>query len=107
MDLQLKGRRALVLAGSSGLGRAVALELAREGASVALCSRSLERAEAAAADIRGETGAQVHAFEADVAGASDLERLVAAAAETPGGLDVVGVNAAGPPPGTLAQLGGV
>src|SRR5690625_476859 len=104
MDLQLKGRRALVLAGSSGLGRAVALELAREGASVALCSRSLERAEAAAADIRGETGAQVHAFEADVAVASDLERLVAAAAETLGGIDVLVCNAGGPPPGNFSTL---
>src|SRR5690625_3767946 len=88
MDMQLKGKRALVLASSSGLGKAVALDLAREGAAVAVCSRSLERAEAAAADIRAETGAEVFAFEADVAVAADIERLVAAAVEALGGLDL-------------------
>lgn len=104
MDLQLHGKRALVLAGSSGLGRAIALELAREGASVALCSRSLARADEAVAAIRAETGADVHAFEADVAVASELERLVAAAAETLGGLDILVCNAGGPPPGNFATL---
>lgn len=104
MDMQLKGKRALVLASSSGLGKAVALELAREGAAVAVCSRSLERAEAAAADIRAETGAEVFAFEADVAVAADIERLVAAAVEALGGLDLLVCNAGGPPPGNFATL---
>lgn len=104
MDMQLKGKRALVLASSSGLGKAVALDLAREGAAVAVCSRSLERAEAAAADIRAETGAEVFAFEADVAVAADIERLVAAAVEALGGLDLLVCNAGGPPPGNFATL---
>ena len=52
MDLGLKGKVAAVAASSSGLGKAVALGLAREGASVALCSRSPERVEAALEDIR-------------------------------------------------------
>ena len=99
MDLGLNGRRALVLAASSGLGRASALELAREGARVALCSRDQGRADEAAQAIRDETGAEVHAFEADVADASSLEGLFASATEALGGLDVLVANAGGPPPG--------
>lgn len=104
MNLELSGKRALVLAGSSGLGKAVALELAREGAHVALCSRSQDRADEAARDIRDETGTTVHAFEADVAVAADLERLVASATEALGGLDVLVCNAGGPPPGNFGTL---
>lgn len=99
MDLGLTGKRALVLAASSGLGRASALELAREGARVAICSRDQGRADEAAAAIREETGAEVHAFEADVADAASLEALFASVAEALGGLDVLVANAGGPPPG--------
>ena len=52
MNLGLEGKVAAVAASSSGLGKAVALALAREGASVALCSRSAERVGAALEDIR-------------------------------------------------------
>lgn len=99
MDLGLTDKRALVLAASSGLGRATALELAREGARVALCSRDQSRADEAAEAIRSETGADVHAFEADVADASSLEALFASVTDALGGLDVLVANAGGPPPG--------
>ena len=56
MDLGLKDRVAIVAAGSKGLGYAGALELAREGARVFLCSRDGERAVAAAEKIHKETG---------------------------------------------------
>ena len=99
MDLGLTNKRALVLAASSGLGRATALELAREGAAVALCSRDADRAEEAARAIRDATGATVHAFEADVADAISLQALVRSATDALGGLDVLVNNAGGPPPG--------
>ena len=104
MDLGLSGKRALVLAASSGLGRASALELAREGARVALCRRDPGRADEAAQAIRAETGAEGHAFEADVADAASLEALFAAATDALGGLDVLVANAGGPPPGGFAAL---
>lgn len=104
MNLELTGKRALVLAASSGLGRAVALGLAREGARVALCSRSLPRAEEAAAVIRAETGAEVHAFEADVADAASLAAFIDAGTEALGGLDLLVCNAGGPPPGGFEAL---
>jgi len=102
MDLGLTGKRALVLAASSGLGRATATELAREGAQVALCSRELDRAKAAAADIHRETGAVVHAFECDVADGAALEKLFEDAVAAMGGLDLLVSNAGGPPPGGFA-----
>lgn len=102
MELGLNGKRALVLAASGGLGRACALELAREGARVAICSRDQNRADSAAEAIRAETGAEVLAFEADVADAASLEALFDAATQALGGLDVLISNAGGPPPGGFA-----
>ena len=58
MDLGLSGKVAAVAASSSGLGKAGALALAREGASVALCSRSPERLDAALEDIRARLAAE-------------------------------------------------
>lgn len=101
MDLGLKGRRALVTAASAGLGYAIAEELAAEGAEVALCSRELDRAVAAAERISTKTGAPVHAFAADVADADSLAHLFEAALAKLGGLDVLVNNAGGPPPGTF------
>lgn len=103
MDLDLTDARALVLAGSSGLGRAVAAELAREGARVVLCSRDAERAETAASEIRAETDREVYGVEADVADAASVKALVDGAAERLGGLDVLVTNAGGPPPGNFAD----
>lgn len=104
MDLGLNGKRALVLAASSGLGRACATELAREGARVALCSREEERARAAAREIAEETGGEVHGFACDVAERRELTRLFEGAVGALGGLDVLITNAGGPPPGQLRDL---
>ncbi|HSP09401.1 MAG TPA: SDR family oxidoreductase [Candidatus Dormibacteraeota bacterium] len=96
MDLGLKGRRALVTAASKGLGRACAEALAAEGASVYVSSRDAASIEAA--------GRAIHAAGwsvADVSIAGQPEALVARAAETMGGLDVLVANAGGPPPGTF------
>ncbi|GGR06229.1 SDR family oxidoreductase [Deinococcus ruber] len=104
MDLQLNGKTALVTAGSSGLGFGCALELAREGARVALCSRELDRAQDAAERIQQETGQSVLAFAADVARSEDLEALFAAVGEAFGRLDVLICNAGGPPAGRFEVL---
>ena len=68
MDLELKGKVAIVGGASKGLGRACAEVLAEEGAKVAMCSRSKADLEKAAQEIRDTTGADVLAF------AGDLER---------------------------------
>ena len=66
MDLQLKNKVSLVCAASEGLGKASALELAREGSRVAICSRSKEKLTSAQEEILKETGAEIEVFEADL-----------------------------------------
>lgn len=104
MDLGLKGKRAVVMAASRGLGYASALGLAREGCHLVVCSRDQRRIESAADTIRRETGARVTALVADVSSASEARRLVDAAVSEYGGLEIVVHNAGGPPAGeTLAM----
>ncbi|MEJ2666381.1 MAG: SDR family oxidoreductase [Deinococcales bacterium] len=104
MDLGLRGRRALVLAGTSGLGLGTAQVLAGEGADVVLCGRDGERAAAAAAAVSEASGGRAIGLQADVSRSEDVERLVAQSAERLGGLDVLVTNAGGPRPGTFDQL---
>jgi 3-oxoacyl-[acyl-carrier protein] reductase len=104
MDLGLKGKRAIVMAASRGLGYACAVGLAREGCHLVICSRDEKRIEAAADVIRRDTGARVKALVADVGSQSEAQRLVDAAVAEYGGLEIVVHNAGGPPAGeTLAM----
>jgi 3-oxoacyl-[acyl-carrier protein] reductase len=104
MDFGLKGKRAIVMAASRGLGYASALGLAREGCRLVICSRDKARIDTAADQIRKATGADVTALEADVSSASEAKRLVDAAVSAYGGLEIVVHNAGGPPAGeTLAM----
>ena len=104
MDLGLGGKAALVTAASKGLGRAIALELAREGAHVVISSRDEEALSGAAAEISAETGAEVDYRAADLTRAGDIEALVAHAAGRFGGVDVLVNNTGGPPAGTFEDL---
>ena len=97
MDLGLKDKVAVVAAASQGLGKAVALELAREGAKVAICSRSIERAETAAEDIRQRTEAEVLAVEADVTDEAAVNAFIAAATGKWGTVHICVTNTGGPP----------
>lgn len=95
MDLRIDGRTALVLGASQGLGRGIAHALAREGAHVALASRSREALKQAAAGAEGPAAV----FEADT---DDLERMAALPAEVEaelGPIDILVTNTGGPPPG--------
>ncbi|MSO20785.1 MAG: SDR family oxidoreductase [Acidobacteria bacterium] len=99
MDLGIKGRVALVCGGSSGLGKACATLLAREGAQVAISSRTPEKLAKAAEDIRKETGAEVFTVAADVSKLADVKMLVRKVAEHFGKLEILIPNAGGPPVG--------
>jgi len=101
MDLGIKDRVALVAAASRGIGYAAALELAREGARVFLCSRDEGRASEAAEKIHQETGANVAGIAADVTDAADVERFVNLAVERAGRVDICVTNAGGPPATTF------
>lgn len=104
MELGLKGKRAIVLASSRGLGYACALGLAREGCDLVVCSRSRERIDAAASKIREDTGARVHAVVTDVSTDGALSEVVAACVREYGGVEIAVHNAGGPPAGTVPTL---
>ena len=97
MDTGLAGRRAAVAAASKGLGFAVAQALAGEGARVAICGRSKERVEEAAARI----GQDVIPLVSDVGTPGGARQFVVDAREALGGLDVLVTNAGGPPAGNF------
>ena len=104
MDLDLRGRTAIVLAASRGLGRACARRLAEEGANVVIGARDEAALNRTAAEIRAATGASVLPVRCDIRRAADLENLVQAAGEAFGRIDIVVGNAGGPPPGGLFDL---
>lgn len=97
MDLGLQGRVAIVAAASKGLGRAVAEELAREGASVAICARTASEIEQAAAQIHKSTGHEVFHQAVDVTNPAAVSHFVAAVEEHFGRLDICVTNSGGPP----------
>lgn len=105
MDLGLRGKIALVAAASRGLGRAVAEELAAEGASVVMCARGETALHEAAAAIRASSGVDVEAVVADVARPEDVGRLVKTANDRFGRVDILVTNAGGPPSGKFESLG--
>ncbi len=97
MDLGLKGRVAIVAASSEGLGRAVAMGLAREGARLALCARTRSTLESTAEEIRQATGAEVLAAPVDVTAYDEVRRFVNQTRERFGQVDICVTNAGGPP----------
>ncbi|HEV8441450.1 MAG TPA: SDR family oxidoreductase [Methylomirabilota bacterium] len=104
MDLGLKGKTALVVAASKGMGKACAIGLAAEGARVAMCARGEAALKEAAAEVMKNTGAEVLAISADAARAEDIQRVVTRTVEAFGGVDVLVANVGGPPPGPFDQM---
>ncbi len=105
MDLGLKGKVALVAAASRGLGRAVAEELAAEGASLVLCSRDAGAINRTAIEIAKATGAAMLAESCDVSKPVDVARLVQSGIDHYGRIDILVTNAGGPPAGKFENLG--
>ena len=99
----LTGQTVMITGASRGLGRALALVAAREGASLALCARGAQALEAVAETCR-EQGGQVIAVLADVSDARDVERFASIALERFGGVDVLVNNAADLGPLPTPQL---
>jgi 3-oxoacyl-[acyl-carrier protein] reductase len=104
MELGLHGTRAIVTASSAGLGHAIAMGLAREGAHLVINGRREAQLEHAAQAIREDTGADVLAVPGDLAAPGDAERIVAAAVAEFGGIDIVVANTGGPPAGRFVEF---
>lgn len=95
MELGLQGKVAAVTGGSEGIGRATALRLAAEGATVAICARRAEVMNATAAEIKSLTGREVLTVVADAAKPGDLERFIAETVKHYSRLDILVNNAGG------------
>jgi 3-oxoacyl-[acyl-carrier protein] reductase len=95
VDLGIEGRTALVMAASRGIGKGIAGALAREGARVAISSRSEEDLRKAA----GEIGGEVRVFPADTGDPERLRELVAEVSDALGPIEILVLNTGGPPPG--------
>ncbi|MGQ9478074.1 MAG: SDR family oxidoreductase [Candidatus Bipolaricaulia bacterium] len=104
MDLGLEGKRAVVAAASRGLGKAIALRLAAEGARVAICARDAQRLEETAEEIRKRTRAEALAVPADLTDPAQIRQFVGVARERFGGIDILVANAGGPPPGSFLEM---
>lgn len=104
MHTDLEGKCAIVCAASRGLGKATALALAREGASVTICGRDATALDAAAADIARAGSGRVLAIPADLSRAEDIDRLIRDSAARLGGIDVLVTNTGGPKSGPFETL---
>lgn len=99
MEFGLKNKSALVMASSSGLGKAIATELAREGANVMLFSPFEDQLKEAQADIEKETGKKPEYFVGSITKAEDIKALVATTVEKCGPIYALVNNTGGPKPG--------
>jgi len=104
VNLGLKGKIALVTASSQGLGRAAAFSLAREGATVVVCSRNRKAIEKTAREIRKETHTTVIPVVADVSKLADIRKLLREAKRKSGTIHILVNNAGGPPTGDILSL---
>lgn len=102
MDLELSGKTAIVTGGSRGIGKAIARELAREGAVVAIVARTPEPLEAAAQELSRETGGRVIPIPADTGSDESVKAMVERAAQAFGHLDIL-VNCAARVAGTTGE----
>jgi 3-oxoacyl-[acyl-carrier protein] reductase len=93
VELGLKGKIAVITGATEGIGRATALQLAREGASVAICARRQEPLDSASAELK-KTGSPVLAMPADMSKSADIERFMKAVVDRFGRVDIL-VNNAG------------
>ena len=104
MDLGIRGKVALVSASSKGLGRAIAEELAAEGANLVMCARGGDALRAAADSIRKSSGVTVVEVAADVSDQGGLDRVTGTALDKFGKVDILVTNSGGPPSGTFESF---
>ena len=94
MQLDLRGKRAVVAGGSKGIGRSIALAFADAGAAVSICARGRVGLDKTSAEIVAR-GAKAHAGVCDLASQTDIATYIAAAADSLGGIDILVNNASG------------
>src|SRR3954469_17731426 len=104
MDLKLKGKTALVTGGSEGIGKGIALALAKEGVDVAICARRMEPLEAAAKEIAKETGRKIVPITCDLRSDKDAKSFIEQAHKALGRCDIMINNAGSAAGGVIEHL---
>ncbi len=104
MDLGLKDKVAFVVVSSDGLGKSVALELAKEGADLMICSRNKETLGQAKAEVKAAGNGQVISIVGDLSVASDRNRIINVALGSQKSIDILVTNTGGPPLGKFEDL---
>ena len=104
MDLGLHDKVALITGSSKGLGKACALQLAKEGVNVAICARGSEALKETANFIKKSTNVKVLPLMADLSKTTELRRVVGDTLNMFGRIDILVVNSGGPPPGNFFDL---
>lgn len=104
MDLKLRGKTAVVTASSKGLGRAVAEQLAAEGANLLLCSRNEEAIANTAQEIRNQYDVKVESLAVNVSSMEDISMMIDQASNHFDSVDALVCNAGGPPSGSFLSF---
>jgi 3-oxoacyl-[acyl-carrier protein] reductase len=106
LDLELRGKHALVTGASKGIGKAIARALAAEGAEVCVVARDADALEKAAEEIRLVATGEILAVQGDVRDADLFDRVLGRLPPRWGGVDILVNNAGGPPPGSFLDHDG-
>jgi len=104
MDLSIKGKNAIVCASSQGLGKSAAVDLAKEGVNLAICSRNKEKINKVKNEIEKISDVKVVAVEADLSSEKDIENFFKKAKKELKTIDILINNNGGPPPSSFEQL---
>ena len=104
MDLGIKNKTAFVAASSEGLGKSVALELAREGVKVIICGRNKEKLDQAKKEIEKYTGQEVLAIAGDLSDTKDRERIIRQTLQVHNMVDILVTNSGGPRAGKFEDF---
>ena len=104
MDLQLTGKTAIVTGGSEGIGKGIAMQLAKEGVDVAICARRMEPLQAAADEISKATGRKIYPITADLTKDADCKSFIEQAHKALGRVDLMINNAGSAPGGVIETL---
>jgi 3-oxoacyl-[acyl-carrier protein] reductase len=104
MELGLKNKVAFVAASSQGLGKAVALELAKEGAHVIICGRNKDTLEKTKQEIEQQTNGDVLAIAGDLSVPAEREQIIKAALHAYSGINILVTNSGGPPTGKFEEF---
>ena len=104
MDLSIKGKNAIVCASSQGLGKSAAVDLAKEGVNLAICSRNKDKINLVKEEIEQTSDVKVVSIEADLSSEKDISALFQEAKKELKRIDILINNNGGPPPSTFEEL---